>query len=710
MEYSTHKAFRDGGVICLCLFLLSGCKVYDAGAGFVSQRYVNAISYFNTYYNAQRAFDDAEKEILAGQRTQQGRSATTAAIGPVSQTARTKFNTAIEKASKILSYYPTCKWVDDALFIIGKSYYYLDDDLKAERKFLELFAKYPWSDLRLEAELWYGRSLLRQKRFAEGVQLLDNLFAKGVESGERDIAAMAARLLGSHFFEKQEYEKAIKYFQETVATSRDDNVRAEAQMQLGYCYKAMKDLTRASQAFLAVDEFGPDYGTAFSAKFEYVKILSELRRYDEALAGLRQFLADAKNADNFAKVNFEIGNVYLSQNRTDDAVQKFTYVDTAFARTDEAAKAYYNLGEIYESTEHNYAQARSNFDKARFEYPSSEITADAVRKSDAYAKYFGLKIELTKYDSLIADFAGRRAKRDSLNMRREASQTGDTISAVGFLRARSKSDAGEPQAKLRAKRDSLARLDSTRKATELTLEAYERRSIDSLRQLIVKSEFELAGIFYLEINEPDSALYWYQKVIDKGSRDDLAPRALFTMEEIYRTSKGKEKSFLDSLYTTIVAKYPESPYAQESRRALGLPLLEARKDPAADLYSRAETYMGGMSPDSALPLLSKIIREDASSPFSAKALYAMGWLYENKLDKRDSASAVYRRLVAAFPESQFANAVRPKILEEDNARKEEERKAKEELEAKKKREAEQKKEEGKRDESSEKPKVSEDKP
>jgi TolA-binding protein len=645
------------------LLVAEGCQVYNAGANFVTERYVNTVSYFNTYYNAERAFGDAEKEVLAGKRAQQWKPALPGKTNSVSQGARLKFNTAIEKASRLLSYYPTCKWVDDALLMIGKSYFYLEDDIKAERKFLELFAKYPDSDLRLEAELWYGRSLLRQKRYDEGVQLLENLYTKAVTEKENEIAALASINAGRHFFGRQDYVRAVRYFQQSLAISSDDKLNAETQTEIGYCYRGMNDLPKASQAFMGVDEFDPDYTTSFTAKLENIEIMSESHKYDEALNRLNAFLDDGKNAENYSKIHLQIGNIYLAQNRIDDAIAKFGYLDTSFARTEEAAKAYFELGKIYETLQGNYSLARANYDKARMEFPSADITAEATQKADAFSKYFALRSDLKKYDSLIVDLRGRKGKRDSLKVAREKS-----------------------------------------------LEISEQRNVDSLRQMIVKAHFELAGIFYLEINEPDSALGWFQKVIDESGNSNLAPRALFTVTEIYGTWKAKGKSFLDSLYGMIIARYPGSPYAQESRRALGIPLTSIQTDPADELYARAETYMEGASPDSALRLLYRLVKENATSSFSAKALYAIGWLYENKLARRDSASVVYRRLIAAYPESRFAGAVRPKVEEEDNARKEAELKAKEELEAKKKKDDEQKKSEKESGEAKPQPPVNNEKP
>ena len=70
------------------LLVAEGCQVYNAGANFVTERYGNTVSYFNTYYNAERAFGDAEKEVLAGKRAQQWKPALPGKTNSVSQGAR----------------------------------------------------------------------------------------------------------------------------------------------------------------------------------------------------------------------------------------------------------------------------------------------------------------------------------------------------------------------------------------------------------------------------------------------------------------------------------------------------------------------------------------------------------------------------------------------------------------------------------------------
>ncbi len=667
------------------LFFAEGCQVYNECAGFVNQRYVNTVSYFNTYYNAQTAFNAGEKEILDAQTQSLGKPISLSPEIPISQTAKDKFNLAIEKASKLLTFYPTSKWVDDALLMIGKSYFYLGDDLKSQRKFLELFAKFPDSDLRFEAELWYGRSLLREKRYDEGVQSLERLYQDAVDKKEKRIAGLASLSIGRYYYRSQDYERAITNYQRSLETSNDGAVNAETQLQIGYCYIAIGDTQKASQAFKGVEEFDPEYATSFAAKFENIKILISAHQYDEALSRLEGFLRYAKNFENFSRIQLEIGRMYFAQNRIANAIAKFSFVDTTYAKTDDAAKAYYDLGKIYETIQIDYAKAGSSYSKARLEYPASVITVDAAKKADAFVKYFMLYSDMRRCDSLIAAIKANRIKRDSLALAADAMHTIDSSSAFSQS-AKALPGSKEISQKSLAERDSLVRLDSLKRESTARLLATETHSVDTLRKTIVKDHFELAGVFYLEIEREDSALFWYQRVIDEGGQTEYAPRALFTIAEIFKTKGTEEKGSADSLYSEVISRYPESLYAQESRRILGIPLLVARRDSAEELFLHAETYFDGPDADSALPILYKIVKENRSSSYCPKALYTIGWLYENKLEKEDSASAVYRRLIKTYPGSQFALAVQPKVQEEDNEKREADRKVAQELAEKKKKE------------------------
>ena len=116
---------------------------------------VSHCAYFNTFFNAKKYFHDAEKqreERLKKEKKQkqQGLTADQNQRGlnpdrPSAQESK-NYDLSIEKASKVLEFYPTSKYIDDALFLLGKCFFRKLDYQKAERKFIELRENFPNSE------------------------------------------------------------------------------------------------------------------------------------------------------------------------------------------------------------------------------------------------------------------------------------------------------------------------------------------------------------------------------------------------------------------------------------------------------------------------------------------------------------------------------------------------------------------------------------
>jgi tetratricopeptide (TPR) repeat protein len=651
----------------------------------MGQEYVNVVSYYNTYYNAKIAFDGAEQEINDAEENGLD-SLELGGSSQIPQTAKAKLDTAIIKASKLLTFYPTSKYVDDALFMIGKSYFYEGDYLKADRKFLELFAKFPHSEFILSAQFWYGRSLFRQKKYDEGVQRLQDLYTTATgKGGDKNIAGEVLVELGKYYFHVKDYDNAVKNLTQGIALSGDDELRARAQLKIGSCYEQSGDFQKALQAYDKVDDFGPGYNTLFRSKFDAARMLEKLNRYNEALSKFEGFLDEAKNKDHFAEINYQIADVYLQLGRWSDAIAKYQYIDTTFARTDEAANSYFKLGTLYETRFNDYSKAEIEYDKARSEFATSVVTLPAAQKSNDFQRYFKLRDNLFLYDSLRTRIEKQRAEVDSAIHAQDSSRIAEISSAP---QARDSSQKDSLQ-RFVAHADSIQKVDSTLIARETVNLVSDKAAMDSLQRLLVKTKFALGDLFYLDLNQPDSAIFWFKVVINESSDSELTARSLFTLADIYNTSG--DTLVVDSLYHLTIAADPHSAYAQEARKTLGLPLLKKEVDPAGLLYANAEEDIDSAKTDSAIKILRGIVHEYSMSPFCAKALYAIGWLYENTLHQEDSASSVYRRLIAQYPSSVFAMAVKPEIQLEDEAIKEAEEKARKEEEAKKSREEEEKK-------------------
>jgi TolA-binding protein len=674
------RVFRDSWILILvgaaCIF--SSCAVKD----FFSQRYENSIAYFNTYYNATRLFDEAVLEIQTTEKNQQSKG-----LPPqkeISPTARQKLTGVIEKCSKLLQYYPTSKWVDDALMLIGESYYYMGEYLKAERKFAELIAQFPDSKHYLEARLWLGESFRKGNDEDRAIRELTAVADTALVQSEHAIAAKALLQVGEIETEREDYDAAIKAYQTLIDRSDYDELKSAAQFRLARLEEIAGDYGKAAEAYRKVEDYNPDSYTRYQSQLLYAVNKKKMKDYDEAKRVLFDLLDDRSNIEHFPQIKLEIANLYNERGDLESAVEAYTAVDTTYRRTDAAAKAYYQLGLLYQEQLHDLVAADTNFMKARTEFPASEIAPLAAKHADDLTKYRVDRKMISDLDSLIflehrkIELGGDTllaTHSDSL-----ADTTKIKVDSVGQLHAElsgSLADTSKTKVdsvwQLHAElSDSLADTTKTtvHKTWQLHPELWDSTGgsvpMRTLKSRLATQTYDLGVLFFLGLSEPDSAMYWCEKTIGLSVDSELSARALYTLAEIQRTSKNEAQVSVDSLYDKILSDYPNTKYASEVKRIRGIQVKKsAVVDSAEVAYGRAEELIEEKKATEAIGELREIMRQYPSSPFSAKSQYAIGWIYENMEDLPDSALQNYRYLKEHYSTSVYAKAVIPELAERE---------------------------------------------
>ena len=102
-------------------------------------------AYYNTFYNAQKAFKDAEEIINQTKKTEDG---------SIPEQAKKLLSSSIEKSQKVINKFPESKYIDDALFLIGKSSFLKEDYIFAKKYFNQLLLEFPNGDLDIETKIW----------------------------------------------------------------------------------------------------------------------------------------------------------------------------------------------------------------------------------------------------------------------------------------------------------------------------------------------------------------------------------------------------------------------------------------------------------------------------------------------------------------------------------------------------------------------------
>lgn len=623
-------------LLVLTTIIFSGCSVGE---------FIGA--YFNTFYNAQKQFTEAEAEVLAPPATTGFARTERPFLTPFDIQIQTKgkFTTVIEKCSKLLQYHPDSKLVDDALLMIGKSYYYQNEHQSAERKFKELLTSYPESDLLLEAKLLLANTYYRNNDKATAAATARELMDEAKSAKEDGVVAKAALLLAHVEVGNKNYDQAIAYYQHAAEFGETPEERSSAYRRVAEMYNQQEEYKKAAGAFVRSEETSTEYIGAYRGQIGRARMLSKLGMHEESLSLLDELIKNTNYREFFGEIDLEIANVYRDEKDYASAEAQYRYVDTAYARSETAANSYYQLGLMHELMMFNYDSARVAYDKGKAEFPQAEITPTIVKRSENINKYFLYRAEIAKYDS-IKEFI-----RNPPDTTKKVLIGQDTSKNKSFALDSTNSDS--TAAKGIAKADSLIP----------KVAVIPPPPMDTVHVRLAFNKSELAGLFYTSLELVDSARYWYELMLKDHPNSSHAPRALYTLSQIYRNDSSVARSTVDSLHKDIVKRFPESEFATASRRILGLPEITKVVDANEVSYRHAESLVEKGDVASALRSFKGIAERDSTSPFAAKAQYTIGWIYENVKPDADSSIANYQRLIKRFPNSQYVSLVQPKLTE-----------------------------------------------
>lgn len=614
-----HGAMRSFPVFHFLLpFLLSilltfnGCSFFGSIGDAISDGYQNTVAYFNSYYNASRAFDDAEAEIAVSDKNS-GIRGFTDRPQPLSNTARQRLLMVNDKCSNILQFYPSSALVDDALMLIGKSYYYQAEYLRAERKFTEFLSQYPDSPLSSEVRLWYVRTLARLKNNEEAIQVGESLLTQTETEGETDFAVGAADVLGVLYERMNQHQQSLAMYDHLQKIAPDNEVRAWGLYRAGQKLVGLQRLEDAASRFKLAADNSDDRQFKYQCLLERIRVLRSLGRHEESLSLSNEMLNDFLFLQYSKELQFERGLTHLEAGEFQAAEDDFVAVDTTAGRSELGARASFERAKLYEYVRQDYRAARDAYTRAT-SFPVAEIVSTARKKQAGLTRYWSLVDARMKLDSLIV-----------------YGSVSDSLPA----------DSGAAKPPL---------------------------DLDSLQSAAANSSYELGELFYIDIENPDSAVYWYGQALEDIDDSVRTPRIKYILAELALSYPTKQYADGLGMLRSIIERYPKSLYATRAKTQLGISLDPSETDNGEILYKKAEARIDSGDYVEAITTLRTIAKEFPFSPFASKSAYTIGWLYENRLSQPDSALSEYARLLQSYAGTPYAAVVRPRIRAIEAAR------------------------------------------
>jgi len=538
---------------------------------------------------------------------------------------RQLYDDAIRKAEKVLANHPKSKWVDDALWLIGKSCYNMGDFFKAERKFKELVTNF--SESKYVDDSYYYMGLCQ-------INLGHNDQAFSAFSSIEN-APKASPFLPDVIFTKGNMEIAAgnnaaaeALFDSFLERFSGHDSAARAMYNIGVCREKQKSYFGAYQAFSHVARYGPSRTLYFDA---LLASAASALRSDSIQTGMK-ILKDLSEDERFfsrsSDIHLRLAEGFYLQGDIDKALETYKEITTQNPRTPQSAEAYYRLGLIYQNDRFDLAAAKEAFSKAQGESPESEYKRLALARSAQIAKLETFQMQLQRADSLKRFGESNPPSILPIAQPDTVSVNTDSSGGIGVdsLQGQSLIDGPMlpgPDAAV----DSMS-AQPMRDTAALIVPAVADGPVpfDTLLRLLRSDSIAAA-----KNPSPENLLSNEVNADSIGVRDTLAPGSSGG------SSSGDQKEPL-----------PGSEASKVNEDSIRQSIIQAGIETR---YMLSELYAYELNrPDSALREYLLIAEEYPESPYATKSLLAAAQI---EIGRNDSASAnVYlRRLVSQYPES-----------------------------------------------------------
>ena len=523
--------------------------------------FLSGCVYFNTFYNAQKAYDQAIR--LHDKRLEKNPEDSVL----VNADEKLKFERSIAKASKVLELFPEeKKYQPKALFLIGESFLGLGEYSKAILKYEELQRFYPQATQNQIAEFHKAKCLFLNGQYPAAEVALEQVLKT---TSDDETRAEALFYLAQLQVKNNDTTAALVLYEKLLQEqARSPESKGQVHNEAAKLAFNLKQWERSRSHAKATEIKTLPSKIRYRCDRLAAECLYRLNRPQAGISELEIMLKNRFYAPFVPEINLKLAEGYFQLGKPDHAVALLMAVVKLAPKTAASAEAFYRLGE---------RQFREF-------------------KNEKEAKVF--------FDSSAA--AGIQFQYGALAQERS---------------------------------NALARLGELRK------------SKDTVATANHYNDFMIAELFLFRLDNVDSALGHLEKIVKDPRQDsNHSMRAAYARAFIQEEFKHSKTSG-DSLYQYVMEKYPNTEYAKQSQRNLGLkPTVQTKEDLAHALFLEAEAmrFSGGDILAGVIPAYAKVIQAFGETREAAKAQFVVAMLFEQMSQGDEKVAGTLDSAIAAY--------------------------------------------------------------
>ncbi len=349
--------------LCLLLFL-KGC------------------AYFNTFYNAEEHFENAERIRIENLGSK------------IPSRAIQEYGKAIEKSEKVLREYSDSRYVKDARLLKGKSHYFRREYDSAVSIFSQLLQEEGFD---LEARYWLALCKWRDFKPQPAINDLEALISK-VESDEFKSRIFLS--LGEIYLSIDNSEYAYDNFDKGANLSKNRLLREEVYFQIAEISFQNTDFDKALDSYQKVLRNTISLTRIQDSNLKIVQIYRLKGDLEKSATKIQELLIDEDFNSIKAELDLELTKIEFDRGKIDFAIQNYDRIGKDYPNTQTAIEAYYLLSEIYLSTSNiNFENVQFFMNESMRQNTNSSFKQVINKRRNDVSRLIQLDAELQKLES-----------------------------------------------------------------------------------------------------------------------------------------------------------------------------------------------------------------------------------------------------------------------------------------------------------------------
>lgn len=527
--------------------------------------FINCV-YFNTFYNAKKYFDEAEKLRIKEENK------------ILSNNVAGKYKKVIEKSDIVIINHPDSRYLDDALFLKGRSHFYRREYDLAESAFKSLHSTNP-KDYQILSEYWLAQIKWKSGKSQPALNDLDKIISK---TEQKELLAQIYQSQAEIFLELKENSQAVKSLEKAAELTKNRQDKGQIYYRLAELAYNIQNYQRAIEYYNNVIKYSFSNEQIMDANLKIIQRYRDLKKLDRASKEIQLMLIDPEFSRIHGSLTMELVKLKFIQNDNEGAIQILEDIVVKYPKTEIAAEAFYLLGEQSLLNKRDFVKADYFYKQIQKEFPKSAFINQGNQRIAKIDKF-------QKSRKFLRDIDENLAQSDSLV---STDKTIDTSKVVLELYSLGELEAFHfeqidtsiiyfnriiedfPKSDLYAKTiytlshlfKQIGDTSNFSKYQELIIDNYpDTEYADNIRLNNKLKDYGISGFTLLSSAEDlystnnDSALFEYKKIA-YASNSETAKRAMLFIANEYDYKLFNADSAM-KYYNQIIERFPDSEQA-----------------------------------------------------------------------------------------------------------------------------------------------------